>query len=317
MYLRSKACKCRPMLLVLNFVLLCFICTSASANQTIHVFYPEVREPYNSIFNEIISGIEAASAYKVSPHAVRSNEDLENYDSLFDEAIPGSTIVLGNVGKALAATLAKPFPLVSGAVLLTDSDINAGITGISLSPSPTKLFDMLQTLAPNVKIVSVVYHKETNGWLVDIAADYAKTLGITLERFEATDVREAAAEFKTVFENHQGSSHAIWLLQGDPTLDEKGLLPDVLTQAWKSGCVVFSSNPAHVKRGALFSLFPDNYAMGKSLADMADHLIKGNVAKPEPVSDLKIAVNVRTAEHLNLNISRSQERGFDLVFPSQ
>ena len=35
-----------------------------------------------------------------------------------------------------------------------------------------------------------------------------------------------------------------------------------------------------------------------------------------PLRDLLISVNVRTAEHLGLEITSRQKRAFDLVFPS-
>ena len=298
-----------------------FTCYPSAAysnqSQSIYVFYPDVREPYKSIFNEILSGIEAASTSNVLAYSIHNSQELESYQSLFKSAGPGTAIALGNISKSIYPSLSVPAAIVSGASLLTTEDIESGVVGISLSPAPDQLIDKLIELAPEVNIISVVYHKETNGWLVDIAENYAQSHNLILERLEATDVRDAAQDFKVIFEQHQGKHHAIWLLQGDPTLDEKGMLPDVLSQAWESGCVVFSSNPSHVKRGALFSLYPDNYAMGKSLALLTNSLKKGNLISAQPVSDLKTAVNIRTAEHLNLNISRSQERGFDLIFPSQ
>ena len=99
-------------------------------------------------------------------------------------------------------------------------------------------------------------------------------------------------------------------------MDERAILPLTLRESWNRNIAVFSSNPSHVPRGVLFSLYPDNRAMGRTLAAMA--VEEGNgAASIEPLGDLRVAVNLRTAEHLGLDLSSRQRREFDLVFPPQ
>jgi putative ABC transport system substrate-binding protein len=75
---------------------------------------------------------------------------------------------------------------------------------------------------------------------------------------------------------------------------------------------------AHVKRGALFSLYPNNVELGHNLANSALRQISAGsqpVNAITPLKDVLVAVNVRTAGHLGLNIGQRQQQAFDMVFP--
>jgi putative ABC transport system substrate-binding protein len=112
---------------------------------------------------------------------------------------------------------------------------------------------------------------------------------------------------------------ALWVPQDESVLDENSLLPVLLKEAWDRNLVLFSSTPEYVKKGALFSLYPDNTGMGRSLAALA--LQQAQEPRPKgsallPLRDLLIAVNLRTAEHLGLRFPGQEMRKFDLVFPT-
>jgi putative ABC transport system substrate-binding protein len=67
-------------------------------------------------------------------------------------------------------------------------------------------------------------------------------------------------------------------------------------------------------------MYPDNAKMGQSLAKLALKTAKAGSKKTNtmlPLRDLLIAFNVRTAEHLGLDVDRKQRDEFDLVFPPQ
>jgi putative ABC transport system substrate-binding protein len=72
---------------------------------------------------------------------------------------------------------------------------------------------------------------------------------------------------------------------------------------------------AHVPKGALFALFPDNTEMGRALGRLA-------AGPPSPGAGLHVleqldtAINIRTANHLGLGVNAGDKR-FDMVFPSR
>ena len=306
---------------LLNRALLAIFCLfvlgAFAGGAPIAVLYPDVREPYSSIFRDIVGGIKRESGAKVTTYSLKTEDSLEEVREWLDKMHPKAVILLGNRGKYLADELGENYLTIAGAAILSGDYVQSGLSGISLTPSPRRLFAKLKEIAPDVERITVIYHDATNGWLIELAKVAALDSGFKLEALAAEDVREAAGVYREVLERQNNGKDAIWLLQGDPTLDERSLLPTILNEAWGSHSIVFSSNPSHVKRGALFSLYPDNFNMGKSLAVKANKLIGGGKSGAEPLEDLLVAVNLRTAEHLNLKLNRSDEKDFDLVFPSR
>jgi putative ABC transport system substrate-binding protein len=68
----------------------------------------------------------------------------------------------------------------------------------------------------------------------------------------------------------------------------------------------------------LFSLYPDNRALGKSLGALAQGILKSGSYGQRgvmPLRDVQSAINLRTAKHLGINPRRQQ--GFNMTFPEQ
>jgi putative ABC transport system substrate-binding protein len=96
------------------------------------------------------------------------------------------------------------------------------------------------------------------------------------------------------------------------------VLPLVLRESWNRNVPVFSSSYLHVKKGALFVLYPNNVELGRTLAMSALRILSGDGRKGMvPLREVYTAVNLRTASHIGLNISHQQQRSFDSVFPER
>ena len=109
---------------------------------------------------------------------------------------------------------------------------------------------------------------------------------------------------------------AIWLLQDVTTIDSDTILPLLLEEAWNRRSIVFSSNLVHVKKGVLFSMYPDNLKLGEELGKLAMDVMQNKTnSEILPLKALKLAVNIRIAKHLGIKIQRQQEKSFDLIFP--
>lgn len=293
---------------------------AAPVAEPLAVLFPVVREPYRGIFQEIMRGIEDHDSRRMERIELARDfapaEIGEQLRSLGVRAL----ITLGNRGLRAASTLADQIPsIVVGAVLIRPEDPRAGFVGISLAPDPKILFQELRDLVPEVRQVTVVYSPDYSGWLVAMARDAAEELDINLVAHPVQDIRQAAAQYRDALECGENLSCALWVLQDPATVDDRAILPLILKKAWDNRLVVFSSSPGHVRKGVLFSLYPDNYALGQSLAALARRPVQERPAgsKIEPLRNLRIAVNLRTAEHLGLQISTRAQRRFDMVFPSR
>lgn len=286
----------------------------------IGAIYPQMRDPYRDVFEAVISGMESVVNRRI--RRLELFEDANRGDSgilawIQKEKIE-TIVALGKQGLDAAKDLPPNVKVIIGAVL-TPPEPELGVGGIVLAPAPERLFEWLTLLAPQVKKVTVVYNPNLNGWLVEFAELAARKYGLVLDPLPAQDLRTAAQLYRDLVNTGLDAEHAIWLLQDSYTVDQQTTLPMLLKASWDQKFIVFSSNPAHVKRGALFALYPDNVAMGKRLGRLAIKVDGGEEVKKfpiEPLMDLLIAVNVRTADHLQLNFGKNLVETFDLTFPA-
>lgn len=293
-------------------------------NNNIAIFYPEAKEPYHSIYQEIIAG---------SIKAAKQNKRPTNYEKFIiakqfntKEIVQTlkqnniyKVIVLGHSGWKLAKALAKytyddstkVFQVVSGALPIRPN----GVSGISLITDPAYLFGYLNQVAPNVKQVHVAYSKKS-AWLIELAKKAALEKGLLLNLKYVTNTAEAISFYQNIFDSEVSSKDAIWLPLDNISSHDKITLPLILEKAWTKEVVVFSSKPSHAKRGVLFSTYPDNFALGKHLFTMVQELEQQPKQKSfAALKSTRLAVNLRTAAHLGLKYSSEQQQQFKLTFP--
>lgn len=302
-------------LILIGFV---FSPAATSLALSVGVIYPDVRQPYQQIFENILTGVDRGLGRPTKHYRVNANPDTSELQRWIREEDIDTVVALGNRGLRAAEILKAEVNVVVGAV--QEAPASVGLTGIVLTPDPRALFQRLKALAPQIAGVVVIYNPDRSAWLMDLARHAARKHQLKLRSLVARDVQEAALLYRELLSDTADSSEAIWLLRDSAILDERAIIPYILQEAWQKNLIVFSSNPAHVQRGVLFSLFPDNVGMGHRLAWMAKEFQKkGKGEKPAivPLQDLFIAVNLRTADHLGLKFSAKQRRDFKLVFPSR
>lgn len=282
---------------------------------SIAVIYPEVAEPYRSIFSQIIAGIneQAGAAVRgvpVGPTA--TSQDIA--DALMGQHVR-VVIALGRNGLKMAGSLGHDVAVVGGCVISVPEDEARAETVFSLAPDPSLLFARLKALKPGVTRVHVVYDTTQSGWLIRRAKEVAQATGIQLIAREATDLKSALRIYQEVLAAMDPQQDSLWLPQDTTTVEESAVLPMLLQEAWTRGIVLFSSNIAHVRRGALFALYPNNRQLGRHLGSWAAGMAGAAPGGLVPLTDVMAAVNVRTAAHLGLQLSGEEERSFDLEFP--
>ena len=283
----------------------------------IAVIYPEIRPRYQVIFDTIVGGIERELGGDARVRVLGEGEESAAVEAWLNMRADDVVLALGRRGLNAVRELPAEVAKVVGAVRVQPGPETAGLWGISLAPAPRSLLAKLRELAPTVTRVSVVYNPENSQWLVDRAQQAAAEFGLELQALPVSDLREAAGRYEQILAAAQGEARdAIWLLQDKATVDDRSILPLILEESWKRDIVLFSSSQVHAKRGALFTMYPDYAAMGESLGAMARQAGAG-IPKIEPLHDLKVAANRRTAEHLGLGFSSRQLREFGLVYPQR
>jgi len=311
--------RCRLATLLLGAVLLFFTALAwAAGENTIAVIYPDIGEPYREIFTKIITGIENKIGSRVANYPVRSDTDIDTLKASLLRRNTKVVIALGRQGMKTATALNTGIAVVVGGVLSVPENEARGQPVISLSPDPALLFARMKALMPAARRVFVVYDPNINGWLMKLAKEAALAQGLEWVAYEAQDVRSAVRFYQEIFSVADDRHDVLWLPQDSTTVEESSILPLVLQASWNQSIAVFSSNSAHVRRGVLFSLYPDNVALGRSLAGLAQGiLISGDYGRRGmlPLRDVQSAVNLRTAQHLGINPGRM--KNFDTTFPEQ
>ncbi len=290
----------------------------ATGEGGIAVLYPDIGEPYRGIFDEIIEGIEETAGDRIDKHPLVPGSDVGALNESLLREKTKVVIALGRLGMKTALSLKSEMGVVVGGVLTVPENEARGQPVISLSPDPALLFSRMKVLKPATKRVFVVYDPAYSDWIIKFAKEAASAQGLELVEYEAKDLRNAVRHYQEIFSATDSSKDVLWLPQDYSTVEESTVLPLVLQESWNRDIAVFSSNSAHVRRGVLFSLYPDNTGLGKSLAKLAMGYLRSGYYETRgmlPLHDVHSAVNLRTAKHLRLKPSRLQD--FDTTFSGQ
>ncbi len=290
----------------------------ASMAGSIAVIYPDIGEPYRSVFAQIINGIEEKAKGRVANFAIGPNVDVGELSNSLRQQDTRVVIALGRQGVKVASALEGNYGVIVGGVLMAPDDEVRNVQVNSLSPDPALLFSRLKGMMPKVRRIFTVYDPRQNEWMMKLARDAAVAQGLELVAYEAQDLRSAMRAYQEIIAAVDNNKDALWLPQDSTTVEESTVLPMVLKESWDSNLAVFSSSFGHVRRGVLFSLYPNNVELGRHLAGSALGMMASggsDVSNMLPLREVLMAINLRTAKHLGLNISRPQS--FDMAFPEQ
>jgi putative ABC transport system substrate-binding protein len=291
---------------------------AAEAGRSMAVVYPELGEPFKQVFTTIVDGIEDKLGGPVASFVLANNANPPQVADDIRKRDVQVLIGLGRGGMRIAAAMAGELAVLVGCVVSVQESEAKAFPVHTLAPDPALLLARLKRLRPTARRVHVVYDPKLNAWLVKLAREAARTEGLELLAQEAADQAEALRAYTQLLAAADPARDALWLPQDPTTVDDNVVLSLVLKEGWNRNMAVFSSHLAHVKRGALFSLYPDNHELGRTLAASAQRLMaapKSGASGVLPLRQARAAINIRTAAHLGIDVQAVQA-GFDLVYPS-
>lgn len=301
--------------LVLSCMLLANI--ALADESCVVVIYPELREPYQTVLEEIIHGIEQESK-KVQRISVSSLNEKHIQNSLKNASQCDAVIGLARSGIQKAKSFFPHLPIVAGATL-TQPGEPTSVPTISLTPAPFELFKRLKHFNPDVKSVMVVYNPSNNAYLINLARQAAEELGIKLSALKAQNLKEAVILYENILRKMNPEYDALWLIHDPSTMDSSVVLALVLELAWKRKLIIFSSRFSHASNGVLFSVYPDNIKLGHHLAELAQKCVNKACQKNKVLSlrELGAVVNRRTARRLNITIDELNDPYVNMVVPAR
>ena len=168
-----------------------------SEQPALAVFYPKVREPFDQVFLEIVSGIREQASHEIKLLRLDTKDNNQDLDQWLSKAHPDRLIALGRGGLKAAAALEPDAPVIIGAVTSPQS-MPAAFSSILLTPDPEISFQKLKAIAPHIREVSIIYHPSQKDWLIPAAKHAADKAGLALSTLEAKSVKEAAEAYKSL-----------------------------------------------------------------------------------------------------------------------
>lgn len=278
------------------------------------VLYPQVRAPYNKIFNSILSGIEKQYTGKVVAYQLDKNSNTQDLLEQLNSDDIQAVITLGSHALNYVTQLKQHYPVVVGALNIASTTSN--LSGISMLPSPQLLLEHLSTIQSEIRNVHIVCQADKQDWWVKLAQQASTQYQLNLVVHKVTNLAESAQTYRQLLAGLEPKNEALWLASSNSIMDN-AIMKNILEFAWQHSLVVFSNKLSDVKRGALFAMYPDNQAMGGSLARllMTHTQLSKTKAEIQLLSDVKVAINIRTAKHLSLHLSKSELQHYELIYP--
>ncbi len=289
-------------------VVLALLTASHALGERVLILYPQVREPYTKIYQDTLEGI--AEVYKGGHTllAITPGQHLE--PGVIARAAPNLYVALGNDAARELGIVAPEGPVITTASQDVDFKVRHQLT---YYPDPDTLITQLQRFQPGIRSLFLVAESDTDAYEDRVRETLARA-GIGLRVCAADSLAAAAVCYRQLLDAAT-TRDAIWILHGGKLL-EPALLTNILSTAWERQLTVLSSNPDHVRRGALLSLYPDNLSAGRQLGDMINAcLAPGTCTRSETryLRTMGIALNERTGRHLGLVISPEARKSADLV----
>lgn len=178
--------------------------------------------------------------------------------------------------------------------------IKENITGTHDMIPVEKQISLIKKLLPNAKKVGILYSSaEINSkHQAEIAKGEAEKLGLQAKDYTISNLNE----LEQVTEYMAGQVDVIFVPTDNLVVSS---MPLVSKCAEKRGIPIICSETASVKNGALATYGIDYYNLGKLTAEKAAEVLSGKKPKDIPIetlSDIKLTLNEKVAEKLNIKI---------------
>ena len=193
---------------------------------------------------------------------------------------------------------------VSAGLVKSNDKPETNVTGTSDMIPVRKQFELIKKLLPNAKKIGILYSSnEINSKIqAQNAAQEAKKLDMQTVEYTVSNSNEISQIM-----NHIGKSVDAIFVPTDNTV--VSCMPLVSQIASSNNLPIICSEAASVKNGALATYGIDYYELGKQTAQIASEILNNKFYNNNmPIkfiadNNLKLFINKKIAEKLNINIS--------------
>lgn len=272
--------------------------------------------PYAGVVSGIRSALDDGAikptirVYSLQGESKTSTEDVLR-SIRQDSSTP--VIAIGSVAAIAALKTPADSPLIA-CMVADSSDLRTAenTTGVLLEfPLETQL-KWIQRFTPKSRSIGVLYNPEENRVRIEKAREIAQDLGLTLVAQEVRRPQDLPHALSTV-------ARDVDLLWGvtDQTVLSRQTAEAILLFSFRQRMPFTGLSASWVKAGALYALDRDYEDLGAQCGEMALRVLKGRRAGSIPITTprkVTYVLNLRTAEHLRLNLPLDLIEGAAQVF---
>jgi putative ABC transport system substrate-binding protein len=225
-------------------------------------------------------------------------------------AAPQLIISIGSLATAAVLKAPPVAPVVFSMVLYPrqsgfSSAPGRQLSGVSLDiPFPVQ-FQYLRRLFPAAHRVGVLYNAAETGALIEDARHAAAASGFILVVEPVDEPAHAVATLEGIMDRVD----VMWSI-ADSHVFTPQTTSALILAALRHRTPLFGLSTSHVRAGAMAALSCDYTDIGRQTAETALRVLRGEEPAKIPVAvprTVALALNLRSAEHLNVNVPRELE----------
>lgn len=247
--------------------------------------------------------------YGISGNAGKASEVIRD----IKKRPPRLILTIGTLATQTALREVDDTPIVAGLVSnMDDLRKSKNATGVVLDFPFVTQFEWMHKLVPEIKIIGVLYNPKENQAKIDAAIQAAKKEGLILLPKEVETPRALPDALESLARNVD----LLWGINDQLVLSPQ-TAEAILLFSFRSGVPFVGLSSSWVKAGALYALDRDYKDLGAQCGELALEILHG--AKPgtlPPVPPRKVvySLNLKTADHMKLDIPQSIIEGAQQVF---
>jgi len=186
------------------------------------------------------------------------------------------------------------------------------MTGILLEVPLDRQLGAIRSLLPGQRRVGVLYDPSKTSAVVEEARRQAKAFGLELVAVQVSTEKDVPASLRTLLP----TVGALWLVPDSTVLTDESLRY-ILNTALDEKVPVIGFSPEFARSGALLSLSANYVDIGRQAGGLARRILDGQVRLPlkaVPADRIKMALNVKTAQFLGIDIPKEIEARADEIY---
>jgi len=284
--------------------LLVFSSSALAEKPSIAILAPSSNQELSTVFELIIDGIKQSTPQFTKDIQLLTDDNQDKIKQWLTSHEFQAVVTIGNKTTDFANTLPITFPVVTTGTLFSN---NKSHSGVSLSIADDALKNTLRHYLPHIKKLHIGDEGDNIIWFTtDLSSPQ-------LIRQKIGHEQKSIVQFlwKTI-NQVDPKTEAVWINNNI----EHIFLYKLSERAWERNVTLISNNISHLESGTLLAIYPDFKGMGQRTGELLTTIIKQN--KPgslrlEPLSAIHRGINLRTAQHLGVEIPSAMENDFRVI----